>query len=114
MQRDLHDVPSTGRRQSTMASCYRCGRPITGQELRQRRQVYTGESFWVLRARRRQSSHRTHYGMRIVCAACAAKLDWGRGVYRSTGARVKWLLKMLGLLLFAIAGLVIVAQLLAR
>lgn len=97
-----------------MASCYRCGRPITGLDLRQRRQVYTGESFWVLRARRSQSSHRTHYGMRIVCSGCASKLDWGRGVYRSTKARVVWLLKTLGLALLVIAVLIIVAQLLSR
>jgi hypothetical protein len=88
-----------------MASCYRCGRPITGQELRQRRQVYVGESFWVLYARRRQSSHRTHYGMRIVCAGCAAKLDWGRGAYRSAWSRAKWLASVLALLALFIAGL---------
>ena len=86
-----------------MASCYHCGKPILGAELRQRRQVYTGESFWVLRARQRQSSHRTHYGMRIVCAACASKLDWGRGNYRSANRRLRWLLQMFGLFLLAVA-----------
>lgn len=97
-----------------MASCYRCGKPITGLELRQRRQVYTGESFWVLRARHRQSSHRTHYGMRIVCSACASKLDWGRGVYRSTAARVRWLFKMIGLLLLIIVVIVLALELGSR
>lgn len=97
-----------------MASCYRCGKPITGQELRQRRQVYVGESYWVLYARRRQRSHRTHYGMRIVCAACAAKLDWGRGVYQSPASRLKWLLTMLALLLLAIAALFLVEGLWIR
>ncbi|MBI5706464.1 MAG: hypothetical protein HZC36_05685 [Armatimonadetes bacterium] len=87
-----------------MASCYRCGKPITGQELRQRRQVYVGESFWTLYARRRQSSHRRHYGMRIVCSGCAAKLDWGRGAYRSPEARLRWFLTMIGLLLLFLAG----------
>jgi hypothetical protein len=94
-----------------MASCYRCGRPITGLDLRQRRQVYVGESFWVLRARHRQSSHRTHYGMRIVCAQCANRLDWGRGVYRSRAMRVKWFLSMLALLLLVMAGLLAVMRL---
>ncbi|BBO23683.1 MAG: hypothetical protein AMXMBFR19_15160 [Chthonomonadaceae bacterium] len=97
-----------------MASCYRCGKPITGSELRQRRQVYVGESFWTLYARRRQRSHRTHYGMRIVCAACAAKLDWGRGVYRSPEARLKWLLTVLGLLLLVLTGLWLVQRLWLR
>jgi hypothetical protein len=93
-----------------MASCYRCGRPIAGQELRQRRQVYVGESFWVLYAKRRQRSHRRHFGMRIVCAACVAKLDWGRGAYRSPEARLKWFLTMVGLTLLFLAGLVAVAR----
>lgn len=97
-----------------MASCYHCGKIITGLELRQRRQVYTGESFWVLRARRKQSSHRTHYGMRIVCAQCANRLDWGRGVYRSRAMRVRWFLGMIGLLLFFIAGLLLVLHLIGR
>lgn len=78
---------------------------MTGQELRQRRQVYTGESYWVLHARRRQSSHRTHYGMRIVCAQCANRLDWGRGAYKSAAARAKWFLMMLALALVLIVGL---------
>ena len=94
-----------------MASCYRCGKPITGGALRQRRQVYTGESFWVLRARHRQSSHRTHYGMRIVCAGCAAKLDWGRGNYRSTRARVRWVLQTYGLVLLALLVLALLLRL---
>lgn len=88
-----------------MASCYRCGRPITGTDLRLRRQVYVGESFWVLYAKRRQRSHRRHYGMRIVCAGCAARVDWGRGVYRSPTARLKWFLMIIGLLLLLLAGL---------
>jgi hypothetical protein len=46
-----------------MASCHRRGKPITGQELRKRRQVYVGESFWTLYAKRRQGSHRRHFGM---------------------------------------------------
>jgi hypothetical protein len=95
-----------------MASCYRCGKPITGQELRQRRQVYTGESFWVLRARYRQSSHRTHYGMRIVCAQCASGLDWRKGAFRSRASRVKWLLTMLVLLVSFLAGMLAVMRLL--
>ncbi|KAA0237694.1 MAG: hypothetical protein EDM74_08790 [Armatimonadetes bacterium] len=97
-----------------MASCYHCGKPITGQELRQRRQVYVGESYWVLYARRRQRSHRTHYGMRIVCAACAAKLNWGRGAYSSPAARLKWFLTMLGLLAFFLAGAILVARIYFR
>lgn len=28
--------------------------------------------------------------MRIVCAQCAARLDWSRGVYRTPAARAKW------------------------
>ena len=94
-----------------MASCYRCGKPITGLELRQRRQVYVGESFWVLRARHRQSSHRTHYGMRIVCANCANRLDWGRGAFHSRAMRVRWVLTMLALALAVIAGLLVVVRL---
>lgn len=89
-----------------MASCYRCGKSIVGSELRQRRQVYVGESFWTLYAKRRQRSHRRHFGMRIVCSACAAKLDWGRGAYRSTEARLRWFLMIVGLLLLFLAGLV--------
>jgi hypothetical protein len=85
-----------------------------GQELRQRRQVYVGESFWVLYAKRRQRSHRRHFGMRIVCAACAAKLDWGRGAYRSPELRLKWLLLMVGLLLLFLAGLVAAARVFER
>lgn len=88
-----------------MASCYRCGRPITGLELRQRRQVYVGESYWVLYARRRQSSHRTHYGMRIVCAGCAAKLDWARGVYGSAWSRAKWVASVLAIASILLVGL---------
>lgn len=87
-----------------MASCYRCGKVLQGLELRQRRQVYTGESYWKLYARHRQASHRTHYGMRIVCSGCAAKLDWGRGVYRSTATRAKWFLTMMVLLVLFVAG----------
>lgn len=94
-----------------MASCYRCGRPITGTELRQRRQVYVGESFWTLYARRRQSSHRRHYGMRIVCAGCAAKLDWGRGAYRSPEARLRWLLTVLAATAIVLLGLYFVLRL---
>jgi phage shock protein PspC (stress-responsive transcriptional regulator) len=78
-----------------MASCYKCGKVIVGLELRQRRQVYTGESYWTLWARRRQSSHRTHFGMRIVCAGCANKLDWSKGAYKSRLARLKWLIAVL-------------------
>lgn len=89
----------------SMASCYRCGRPIVGQELRQRRQVYVGESHWVLYARRRQRSHRTHFGMRIVCAGCAAKLDWGRGVARSPESRLRWFLIVLGAFLLTVIAL---------
>lgn len=84
---------------------------MVGQELRQRRKVYTGESFWTLYARRRQSSHRTHYGMRIVCSGCAAKLDWGRGVYKSVASRAKWFLSMLVLLILFVAGLLVVIRL---
>lgn len=94
-----------------MASCYRCGKPITGQELRQRRQVYVGESFWTLYARHRQSSHRRHFGMRIVCAACAAKLDWGRGAYRSPEARLRWLLAVIAATALALLGLYLVLRL---
>lgn len=97
-----------------MASCYRCGKPIAGQELRQSRQVYVGESFWVLYAKRRQRSHRRHYGMRIVCSACAAKLDRGRGAYRSTEARLRWFLTMIGLLLLFLAGLFAAVKVFSR
>lgn len=93
-----------------MASCYRCGKVLTGLELRQRRQVYTGESYWVLHARRRQSSHRTHYGMRIVCRACAVKLDWGRGVYQSPAKRAKWFLIVLVLVAAFIGVVVLIAN----
>jgi hypothetical protein len=87
-----------------MASCYRCGKVLGPSELRQRRQVYTGESFWKLYAKRKQSSHRTQYGMRIVCATCARKLDWGRGVYQSTAKRAQWFLTMMALLALFVAG----------
>lgn len=94
-----------------MASCYRCGNVLVGAEPRQRRKVFTGESFWVLRAKRRQSSQRTNYGMRIVCRGCAHKLDWGRGVYRSAADRAKWFLTMLVLLVLFIAAVLKVSEL---
>jgi len=86
---------------------------LTGTELRQRRKVYTGEAFWVLHARRRQSSHRTHYGMRIVCSACAAKLDFGRGAYKSAATRAKWFMTMMILLVLFVAGLLLVLRVIA-
>jgi hypothetical protein len=49
--------------------------------------------------------------MRIVCAGCAAKLDWGRGLYRSKAARVKWFLTMMSLLLLFIAAVILVVRL---
>lgn len=97
-----------------MASCYRCGRVLTGLELRQRRQVYTGESFWVLKAHRRQSSHRTHYGMRIVCSGCAHKLDWGKGVNKSASGRAKEVLTIVMVVGLVIAGLLFVSWLIGR
>jgi hypothetical protein len=97
-----------------MASCYRCGKVLVGQELRQRRQVYTGESYWTLYARRRQASHRRQYGMRIVCSACAAKLDWGRGVYKSVASRIKWFAAVLALLGLFIAGAFLALRFFAR
>ena len=87
---------------------------MVGQELRQRRKVYTGESFWTLYARRRQSSHRTHYGMRIVCSACASKLDFGRGAYKSVAARAKWFMTMMVLLVLFLVGLVLAIKLFVR
>ena len=97
-----------------MASCYRCGKVLTGLELRQRRKVYTGEAFWVLNARRRQTSHRTHYGMRIVCSQCAHKIDWGRGAYKSAATRAKWFLTMMILLVLFVAALIFLVRLIVR
>jgi hypothetical protein len=68
----------------------------------------------VLYAKRRQRSHRRHFGMRIVCSACATKLDWGRGAYRSPEARLKWFLMMIGLLLLFLAGLFAMARVFER
>lgn len=93
-----------------MASCYRCGKILQGLELRQRRQVYTGESFWVLKARRRQSSHRTHYGMRIVCSACAVKLDWGKGVNKSASHRAREFFTIVILVALLVIGLLLASQ----
>ena len=97
-----------------MASCYRCGRVLSPQERRQRRQVYTGESFWVLRARRRQSSHRTHYGMRIVCGACATQLDWNKGVNKSATGRAKEVLTIVVGVALLLLGLLFATYLLGR
>jgi hypothetical protein len=47
-----------------------------------------------------------NYGMRIVCPGCAAKLDWGRGVYQSVAKRAQWFLTMMALLALFVAGLV--------
>jgi hypothetical protein len=49
--------------------------------------------------------------MRIVCAGCAAKLDWSRGAYKSAAARAKWFLTMMLLLVLFIAGVLLVIRL---
>jgi len=59
-----------------MAYCYQCGRKIHPNEKRQpRRKVPTSE--WVRRGygKGRVNSKQTHYGMRIVCAQCAWRID---------------------------------------
>jgi len=62
-----------------MATCYRCGRPISTSE-RVRRKVKTGE--WMKRrfSSPKATSVTTRYGMRVVCSECAKVLDapWTR------------------------------------
>ena len=58
-----------------MANCFVCGRSIPPGEPTQRRKVKTGE--W---ARRRYpkpkiTSVNTHFGIRVVCASCARRID---------------------------------------
>jgi len=51
--------------------------------------------------------------MRIVCSACAAKLDFGRGAYKSAATRAKWFMTMMILLVLFVAGLLLVLRLIA-
>jgi hypothetical protein len=58
-----------------MANCYICGNPIRDTRVRLRRKVKTGE--WVRRRypKPRANELQTHFGMRVVCRACARRID---------------------------------------
>jgi hypothetical protein len=59
-----------------MATCYRCGRPISPHEFKLRRRVKTGERIARKYPNPSISSRHTIYGVRLVCAPCARALDW--------------------------------------
>lgn len=57
------------------ASCFVCGNPIPPNHLHPRRRVQTGEWVRFKYPKPNLSSVQTHYGMRIVCSFCAARID---------------------------------------
>lgn len=75
-----------------MPNCFRCGRPLKDTKTRLRRKVRTGE--WIRRGYGKSGVNavQQHYGMRIVCAGCAAWID----TLEQKDARRQWIQIALG------------------
>ncbi len=58
-----------------MAYCYRCGRRITRDDERLRRNVPTGNWIRTRALQRGGKVAQAHYGMRVVCGRCAHLID---------------------------------------
>jgi hypothetical protein len=81
-----------------MPNCFRCGRPLLDTKTRLRRRVRTGE--WIRRGYGKSgsvSAVQQHYGMRIVCAGCAAWID----MLEQRHARKQWIQILVGLAVLA-------------
>jgi hypothetical protein len=70
-----------------MPNCFRCGRPLKDTKTRLRRKVRTGE--WIRKGYGKSGVNavQQHYGMRIVCAGCAAWID----MLEQRDARKQWI-----------------------
>jgi len=85
-----------------MATCYKCGQPISPNDFKLRRKVKTGESVHRRYPNPNVSSTRISYGIRLVCAPCARKIDWEarRKEFLQYGELLAAVLLVLGVLIF--------------
>ena len=60
-----------------MSYCYLCGKPIPNTQRHVRRKVKTGEHETKAYFGGKAKSVKTYYGLRLVCRACANRLDRG-------------------------------------
>jgi hypothetical protein len=82
-----------------MATCYRCGRPITPNSFRLRRKVKTGETIHRRYPNPNISALRTTFGIRVVCATCAHSIDRAEAL-RNWRQLLELLLALLVLVVF--------------
>jgi hypothetical protein len=59
----------------SMATCYRCGRPIPSTEFKMRRKVKTGERISRRYPNPNISALHITWGIRLVCLPCAHAID---------------------------------------